>query len=83
MFAKVLIVILFVAIFISLFSALIFFVKGTNHKKKDRNKRMAQALTVRIGLSIALFVILMIAYATGIIKPHGIVPVVDSRQVPK
>ncbi len=78
MFAKVLIIVLFIAIFISLFSALIFFLKGTTHEDKDRNKRMAQALTVRISLSIALLIILLIAYATGVIKPHGIAPMGNS-----
>ncbi len=80
MFAKVLIIILFIAIFISLFSALLFFLKGTNHKDIAQKKRMAQALTVRIGLSIALLVILLIAYAAGVIKPHGIRPTADSEQ---
>jgi hypothetical protein len=32
---------------------------------------MARALTVRIGLSVALFVLLMIAWYFGGISPHG------------
>ncbi|MEE9346528.1 MAG: twin transmembrane helix small protein [Methylococcales bacterium] len=80
MFAKILIIILFIAIFISLFSALLFFLKGTNQKDINQKKRMAQALTVRISLSIALLVILLIAYAAGVIKPHGIMPMVNGEQ---
>ncbi|HFD10885.1 MAG TPA: twin transmembrane helix small protein [Crenotrichaceae bacterium] len=80
MFAKVLIIILFIAIFFSLFSALVFFLKGTDQQDKSKNKRMAQALTVRISLSIGLLVILLIAYAAGIIKPHGIRPFHESNQ---
>jgi hypothetical protein len=33
---------------------------------------MARALSVRIGLSIALFVLLMIAWYFGGIAPHGV-----------
>jgi hypothetical protein len=33
---------------------------------------MARALSVRIGLSIALFVLLMIAWYFGGISPHGV-----------
>ena len=35
---------------------------------------MARALTVRIVLSIALFVLIMLAWYAGLIKPHSIVP---------
>jgi len=31
-----------------------------------------KALTIRVGLSIGLFVFLMVLYALGIIKPHGL-----------
>ena len=30
-----------------------------------------KALTVRVGLSIALFIFLMVLYSLGIIHPHG------------
>ena len=35
------------------------------------NKRMVRALTVRVGLSVGLFVILLVGWATGAITPHG------------
>jgi hypothetical protein len=38
------------------------------------SRRMVRALTWRIGLSIALFVLLMLAWYTGLIQPHGIDP---------
>ena len=38
---------------------------------KDNEGRMARALTVRIGLSVALFLALMIAWYLGFIRPHG------------
>ena len=37
----------------------------------DSNK-MLRALTVRIALSILLFVLLMIAWRAGLITPHGL-----------
>jgi hypothetical protein len=33
-----------------------------------------RALTWRIGLSIALFLLLILGIATGVIVPHGVVP---------
>lgn len=37
-----------------------------------QSERTVKALTVRISLSIALFILLMIGYATGLITPHGL-----------
>ncbi len=37
--------------------------------------KMAKALTIRIGLSIFLFLFLIICFLMGWIKPHGINPV--------
>jgi len=51
-----------VLILASLASALFFLVKG-----RDDPKRMAQALTVRIALSVGLFVVLMAGYYFGLI----------------
>ena len=36
----------------------------------DRSQRMAQALTVRITLSVALFSLLLIGHYFGWIQPH-------------
>jgi len=35
------------------------------------NKRMVRALTVRVGLSVGLFLLLLIGWSTGAITPHG------------
>ena len=51
-----------VLILASLASALVFLVRG-----RDDPKRMAKALTVRIALSVGLFVILMAGYYFGLI----------------
>jgi len=59
----------FVVIIASLASALWHLVRGAGD-----SRRMVRALTWRIGLSIALFVFLMIAWYTGLIEPHGVDP---------
>ncbi|MGC3981198.1 MAG: twin transmembrane helix small protein [Steroidobacteraceae bacterium] len=48
--------------------------KGLFHLVNDKgdSKRMANALTIRIALSVALFILLFIAWKQGLIQPHGI-----------
>jgi hypothetical protein len=36
------------------------------------SRKMLRALTLRIALSIALFLLLMIAWRAGLITPHGL-----------
>jgi ABC-type uncharacterized transport system permease subunit len=64
-----LVLVLFVAILASLASALGFLLRS-----QGDSKRMLQALTLRVGLSVLLFVLLLIAWRAGLITPHGIVP---------
>jgi ABC-type multidrug transport system permease subunit len=65
----IVIIVAFVVIVASLGSALWYLVRGAGD-----SRRMVRALTWRIGLSIALFVLLMIAWYTGLIEPHGVDP---------
>ncbi|OGT58311.1 MAG: hypothetical protein A3F43_05125 [Gammaproteobacteria bacterium RIFCSPHIGHO2_12_FULL_42_10] len=67
MLAKLVVILLFLFIFYSLGSALYFLVRD-----RGDSTRIVKALTWRIGLSIALFVFLMIAFAVGWIKPHSL-----------
>jgi len=63
-----LLVILFLIVIVgSLGSALFYLIRD-----KGQSERMVRALTVRITLSIVLFVLLMVGYATGIIPPRGL-----------
>jgi len=39
---------------------------------KGDSGKMLKALTWRIGLSVALFVVLIVAWKAGIIQPHGL-----------
>ena len=66
MLVKLLVVTLLMAIVISLFSGLFFLVKD-----KGKTKRTVNALSIRIGLSVFAFILLMVAAATGLISPHG------------
>jgi len=38
----------------------------------EDSRKMSRALTVRIGLSLALFILLMIAWRLGLISPHDV-----------
>jgi hypothetical protein len=69
MLAKILIVLILLVIIGSLFSGLFYLVKD-----KGTSERTVRALTVRISLSVLLFLLLMIGYATGVLQPHGIYP---------
>ena len=63
---KFIVILLLLGIVASLGSGLFFLVKDNGD-----NKRMVKALTVRITLSVALFVFLLVAWATGLIQPRG------------
>jgi len=41
---------------------------------KGDSRKMVRALTIRVGLSVGLFLVLIGAWAMGIISPHGIQP---------
>lgn len=41
-------------------------------KEGEGSPRTARALTVRIGLSLALFFLLLVGYQVGILHPHGL-----------
>jgi hypothetical protein len=66
MLVKTAVILMLVAIFASLFSALVFLFRDKG------GTRTAQALTWRIGLSLTLFLLLMAGFYFGIIPPEGI-----------
>ena len=41
-------------------------------RKTGDSRRLVRALTIRIGLSVALFILLMLAWHFGLIAPHGL-----------
>jgi|APLak6261663543_1056040.scaffolds.fasta_scaffold59104_1 type IV secretory pathway TrbL component len=69
MLIKTLVIVVFLTVIVSLGSALFHLVKRPDG---EQSKKTAQALTFRIGLSLLLFILLFVAYATGLLQPHGI-----------
>ncbi|MGH8495067.1 MAG: twin transmembrane helix small protein [Gammaproteobacteria bacterium] len=67
--AELLVIAILIGILISLGSGLFYLVKG-----EGDSQRMVKALTWRIGLSVALFLLLMLMWATGVIQPHAVMP---------
>jgi len=68
---KIIIALTFVGILASLGSALFFMLKdGRNGRAKSGG--MARALTIRIGLSVLLFLCILIAWKLGYIQPGGL-----------
>ena len=69
MIIKLFVIIAFLAIIFSLGSALFHLVRN---KDEEQSKKTAKALTFRIGISLVLFILVILVYATGLIKPQGI-----------
>ena len=69
MIAKILIIIVLVAILLSLAASFFFLLSD-----KGRSKSMVNSLTVRIGLSVALFIMLFVAWYFGLLQPHPALP---------
>ena len=66
---KIILIAAFLLIISSLGTALYHLV---NNKTGGLSPKVAKALTVRIGLSVLLFLLLFVLVATGVVKPHGI-----------
>jgi len=64
---KILVIIALGGIVFSLGSALFHLSRG-----KGDPQKMVRALTIRVGLSVALFILLMAAWYFGYITPHGL-----------
>jgi hypothetical protein len=71
---RVIVIVVFLGIIVSLGSALYHLSRGGTERTMEDSRKMARALTVRIGLSIVLFLLLMLAWYAGLIEPHGIPP---------
>jgi hypothetical protein len=64
---KLLILVLLGLITLSLGSGLLFLVRDGG-----KTRRLITSLSVRVFLSIVLFLLLILGYVTGLIQPHGI-----------
>jgi hypothetical protein len=65
---KWLVLAIFFLIVLSLVSAMVQLVRDN----RGETRRMVRALTVRIGLSIALFIVLWATWKMGWIEPHAV-----------
>ena len=74
---KLIVVILLIFIIVSLFTALY----RLNNEKGDSTK-VVKALSIRIGLSVLLFAMLMLGSWLGWIQPHGINPHPGQQSAP-
>ncbi|MFZ6818447.1 twin transmembrane helix small protein [Undibacterium sp. Ji22W] len=64
---KILVAIAFILIFVSLGSALVYLMKD-----KGKSNRTVKALAFRVGFSISLFILILVANHFGLIQPTGI-----------
>jgi H+/Cl- antiporter ClcA len=69
---RLLIIGVLLAIVASLGSALF----HLSRKARD-SRKVARDLTIRVGLSVALFILLLIAWRLGLISPHGLAPAIS------
>lgn len=74
-----LVIFAFLAILGSLVAALVFMMRGGVRGEGDasdadvpRQRHMARALAFRVGFSVLLFLVLLLAYAMGWIQPTGL-----------
>jgi len=65
---RLLVVILLLASLASLAYAL----TGLYKSDADSGARLQRGMRLRIGFSVAVFLLLMLAWATGLIEPHGL-----------
>jgi len=69
MIIKILILILLALVLISLGAGMFSLIKD-----RGETNRTVKFLTIRIVLSIALFVLLVVSFVMGWIQPHGVLP---------
>ena len=70
---KIVIVIALIGVLVALASAGVFMLrKPDDGPQAPTDKRMARALAVRVGLSIALFLFILLAWKMGWISPRGL-----------
>lgn len=69
---KTLIVIAFIAILGALALAGIAMVRGKEEEGRPKKRTMMHALAWRVGLSVALFLCILLSYKLGWIQPTGV-----------
>ena len=64
------VIVVLVAIVVSLGSALV--ALSRSHADPAQSRRLVRALTVRVALSVALFLMLLLAWRLGYLQPHAV-----------
>ena len=72
-YMKIIIGFAFLGIVISLAAAGLFMLRGPQSEGTKSNN-MVRALTLRIGISVVLFLVILTLWYLGIIQPTGIIP---------
>jgi membrane associated rhomboid family serine protease len=67
-FLRLVIILVLIAIIASLGSALYHLSRSSG----ESSPKVVRALTLRVGLSLGLFILLMAAWYFGLISPHGL-----------
>lgn len=67
MFAKVIIVVMLIAIVVSLLVSVIFLIRDPSSKR-----RALLGLKIRVALSVSLLIFILFSYFMGWIHPHGL-----------
>ena len=68
MIFKIIIVVMLLVVIVSLGSALYHLVVN----KEGTSEKLVKSLTWRIGLSVFIFILLLVGQAIGLIQPHGL-----------
>ena len=69
---KAIIIIGLLLVLAALASAGVFMLRKDNGDEQGRDKKMARALAVRVGLSVALFLFILVSWKLGWIQPTGL-----------
>lgn len=69
MFAKVIIVVMLIAIVLTLLISVVFLIRDPSSKR-----RALMGLKIRVALSVSLLIFILISYFMGWIHPHGLMP---------
>lgn len=69
---KIVMLLMMAAVLVALASAGLFMVRKGDAPKAGRDRRMARALAVRVGLSVALFLFILLSWRMGWVRPSGI-----------
>ncbi|MED5617919.1 twin transmembrane helix small protein [Ideonella sp. BN130291] len=69
---KAIIIIGLLLVLAALASAGVFMLRKDTDDGQQRDKKMARALAVRVGLSVALFLFILLSWYFGWIEPRGI-----------